>query len=528
MGQTHLAPVLSASAMKEADRFTIEEVGIPGFTLMESAGRECALIAHEMLGNRSDPLILIACGKGNNGGDGFVVARYLAQDGIRVAVLLSAEPQNYTGEARANLEIISTLVAKKLVTDLSILDFDSGMPHLASADLIVDALLGTGLVSDVRAPFTSVIEAINASAAPVLSIDIASGLHADSGRVMGVAVDADVTATMASAKAGHLIGDGPDFSGDVQVVDIGIAPGVLEIQAGRAGCGHLSDNEYVRDLMRPRERSDHKYSSGPSLIVGGSIAFPGAVALAARGAARAGSGYVVCCGPEEIRPFLLEKLDEIPVESWNSGSPDAVADMIQRLDLRWKKSKAMLIGPGMGREIQTKSIVQELLSHFDGYAVVDADALFALNGEKDWVADNSGGKWIFTPHDGEFLRLVGESEEPVINRIEIARRFAAEWNVTLLLKGQPSITASPDGSVMVNATGNPGAGTAGSGDVLAGIVAGLLAQGLPPFEAATCGIHLAGTAADDTVEGGASQSIMASDILEALPGVLSRLDDPQS
>jgi len=516
-----LAPVLTAASMREADRISIEDIGIPGFTLMESAGRETALIAHELISELSDPSVLVVCGKGNNGGDGFVVARYLAQDGIRVSVLLTTTKDAYTGDARKNLEILNTLIERDLAGALTIEDVSSSAGGLQSADLIVDALLGTGLSSEVREPLASLIASINDSEAAVLSVDIASGLNADSGEVMGNAVLADVTATMGAAKTGLLVNSGPDVSGIVQVVDIGIPAGVLASQAALSGCGFLSDDDYVRERLRPRTRSDHKYSTGPALVVGGSEAFPGAPALAARGAARAGSGYIVCCCPEGIRSLLLEKLDEIPVEGWTGGDT-GIQTLVGHLGTRWEKAKAMLIGPGMGREDGIRDVVRNFLTRFDGPVVIDADGLYALGSDQQWVAERSRGNWIFTPHEGEFRRLSGSESASDINRLEAARRFAAEWNVVLLLKGQPSITAAPDGSVMVNRTGNPSVGTAGSGDVLAGVVTGLLAQGLTSFDAAVCGIHIAGTAADDAVQEGASQSLVASDILNSLPGTLLR------
>jgi len=516
-----LAPVLTAASMRESDRISIEEIGISGFTLMESAGRESALIAHEMISDIADPHVVILCGKGNNGGDGFVIARYLVQDGIRVSVLLTAPIESYTGDALKNLDILHTLIERDLAAGLTIAEAESHLNALHDADLIVDALLGTGLASEVREPIASYIAVINDCDAAVLAVDMASGLNADSGEIMGISVVANVTATMGAAKTGLLVGQGPDVSGIIQVVDIGIPPRVLASQASLSGCGFLSDDTYVSERLLPRKRSDHKYSTGPALVVGGSESFPGAPALAARGAARAGSGYVVCCCPEEIRGLLLEKLDEIPVEGWTAVN-NGVQELVERLGSRWEKAKAMLIGPGMGREDGTHDVVRDFLTRFQGPAVIDADALFALQSDREWVAAHSEGKWVFTPHEGEFRRLSGSEPESGDNRLETAQRFAANWNVILLLKGQPSITAAPDGTVVVNRTGNPAVGTAGSGDVLAGIVAGLLAQGMTPSDAALCGIHIAGTAADDSVQEGASQSLVASDILSALPATLLR------
>ena len=515
-----LPPILTAAAMREADQHTIDSVGIAGSTLMESAGREVVRVAKELTPLGRVTHVVCLCGKGNNGGDGFVIARYLAQAGAKVSVICMSPRSAFKGDALLNLQILERLSEQDLVPFLKIEFFSDQLQYPENPDLIIDALLGTGLSSQVRPPLASVIKWANEQNAQILSVDLPSGLSADSGAILGIAIEAHATVTLGSLKAGLVLESGPDVCGEVTVADIGIPPAVLSSRALVAGCAFLSSDQYVRPRLSPRRRSGHKYSNGLSMVAGGSSSYPGAVALAARGAARAGSGYVVCLVPGSIRNLLLEKLDEIPVEGWEE-EPDQsdVAELIARLGSRWMKARALLVGPGLGRNEAASTITCELLENFQGPAVIDADALFALQDRRDWVSKNADGNWIFTPHEGEFMRLAGENT-PSVNRIDRAQRFAREWNVVVLLKGMPSITAAPDGRAVVNSTGNPSVSTAGSGDILAGIVTGLLAQGLSAFEAAVCGVHVAGTAADQFVEEHASQSLVASDILDALPSAL--------
>ena len=548
-----MQPVLTASQMREADRITIEKIGIPGFTLMESAGREIAQVAEEMLEiesfeNRIETQtnglahIIILCGKGNNGGDGFVAARYLAAE-HRVSVVMMSSGADLTGDAAAHFNVLKRTLEPATSQEDSptptipqptcqIVEFESlqTVQDLPSVDLIIDALLGTGLNSEVRWPYADLIHWVNGQSSPVLSVDIPSGLSADSGSVLGVVVRAHVTVTLAALKMGLVLDDGPECVGALHVADIGIPNKTLLDAASHTPCFFSSDLAVGRQLPG-LSRHDHKYTSGPTLIVGGSVAFPGAPVLSSLGAARAGSKYVVCIGPRKIQPLLSEKLTEIPVESWEEeANEDHLEALIKRLGARWTKAKAILIGPGLGRSPEIKTLVKYLLALFPGPAVIDADALFALQDEKDWVRTHSNGKWIFTPHEGEFARLLGSvnqnsGQKHPQGRLAMARDLASEWNVIVLLKGLPCITVLPSGEAVINSTGNAAAGTAGSGDVLAGIIAGLLGQGLEPGAACCCGIHLAGTAADLYVEEQSARSMMAGDVLTYLPHALADLSE---
>jgi len=515
-----LLPVLDAAAMRAADAFTIEELGIPGFTLMEIAGREAARMAADLLGKEPGN-VLVCVGKGNNGGDGLVAARWLLEAGHHVHVLLTAAEENLSEDCRANLAVLTRRQEAGLAPNLVLMDAGTwSIDDVAvlPAQLVIDALFGTGLESALRSPYDDLVRAMNAHTAPILALDIPSGLSATSGQAFDPCISAAATATMGALKAGHLLEDGPDVCGRIGVVDIGIPAGVLRKEAS----GFLSTDAWVSEDLRPRTRHDHKYSTGPTLIAGGSPAFPGAPVLASRAAARIGSGYVVALGPDTIRSTLQESLDAIPVAGWKTDipPPEAVTSLQTELDTRWSKARALLIGPGLGRDESTHDLIWSLLDRFDGPVVLDADALFAIQYDRERVAEASGGRWILTPHEGELARLDPKTHA---NRIKGVRHAASSWNCVVLAKGQPSITAAPDGRVMINGSGHPAAATAGSGDVLAGITAGLLAQGLEPFAAAAAGIHIGGTAAGHFVEQGAAQSLVATDIIDALPNVLRQL-----
>lgn len=506
--------------MREADRRTIESFGVPGFTLMESAGRAAADVALSMLTDRLLDRVVCLCGKGNNGGDGFVIARTLSQHGVHVDVCLVGDSNQLTEDAARNHGLVVELAEK--VSNLRVVAYSGleALETLTGAALYVDALLGTGLSSDVRDPLTGVISWLNLQKAPILSVDLPSGLDSDDGRIMGIAVEATRTVTFGAYKTGLLIGDGPDITGSVQVAEMGIPRFILDELVTEPGSARVCDRDYVRELLPERTRQSHKYASGPTILFGGSDQFPGAPTLAATAAARVGSGYVVSVCPPSIGSILAEKLTEIPVMPWISddSGPDLDAT-IDQLGNRWEKARSVLVGPGLGRESATMQFVLDIL-RVSPNAVVDADGLYALIGQTDFVRDHSNGRWILTPHAGEFRRLCGDAVN-LDNPVEAARAFAREWNVVLLLKGLPSVTAAPDGRVMINDTGNPAVATAGSGDVLAGMVAGLVARGIEPFEAATAAIHIGGAIADLYARDHAMESMMASDILRMIPDNLS-------
>ncbi len=519
-----LPPVLTADAMREADRFTIEEYGVPGFTLMESAGRGAADRIAAAYGPLADQPAMILCGKGNNGGDGLVVARQLLAYGAEVHVVTMDPPDALRGDPARNYALLEQLRASER-DRLTLRVFD-GLDALDAyaqrvrPALYVDALLGTGLTSALREPIRGVVSWLNDRPAPVVAIDVPTGLHSDTGAVLGDAVVADRTVTMAALKAGLLLGEGPRVAGALDVIEIGIPRFALDRAAEAPGCARLTTDAGVRRWLPTRAHDAYKYSVGMALVVGGAPGYTGAPVMAAQAAARAGAGYVACACPSAVQPILAGKLTEIPTIALPDGEagirPDAA---LQALDDTLPRARALLVGPGLGRAPDTARFVQALLRQSDRPAVVDADGLNALAGQMNAFAPHAAGRWILTPHAGEFRRLAG-SDADLEDRLRTAQAYAERWNCVLLLKGMPSVVACPDGTAYVNGTGNPALATAGTGDVLAGFCTGFLAQGLTPKHAALCALHVGGAAADRYAARVHARTTVALDLLDQLPSVL--------
>ena len=515
-------PVLTARAMREADRRTIEELGLPGRVLMETAGRGAADVAARMLGTVAGRTVVCLCGRGNNGGDGFVLARVLHARGARVHVVTLADVSAMSDDAAANYRLLEQLAAADASERLHLhrLDSPAELDHLPPADLYVDALLGTGLSSPLRSPIRELVQWLNERAAPVLAVDIPTGLDSDTGEVLGAAVAATRTVTMGALKVGLLLGEGPRLCGAIDVIEIGIPRHVLEQAARQPGCAWRATDALIRQWLPRRAHDAHKYSAGLALVVAGSREFTGAPVMAATAAARIGAGYVLCACPSDVRPILATKLTEVALlglpETERGGIDQE--DAFDVLDDWLERARALLVGPGLGRHPDTQRFARALLERTQLPAVIDADGLNALVGFTDLIRKHAQGRWILTPHTGEFRRLAGDVD--LTRRIEVVQEYARAWGCVLLLKGMPSVVGWPDGTVWINATGNPALATAGTGDVLAGLCAGLLAQGLPPTQAAVCALHVGGAAADRYATHCGMASMMALDLLTHLPVVL--------
>ncbi|NBC16000.1 MAG: NAD(P)H-hydrate dehydratase [Bacteroidetes bacterium] len=527
-----LHPVLSAEAMREADRVTIEDIGLPGFTLMESASRGAAARIAERYGPMEGLRVTCLCGKGNNGGDGLAVARLLHARGASVRVVAMSGPEAMSEDAAHNWSLLTTLAEHEADNGLSLHRFD-GLPQLAAfptPDLYVDALLGTGLTSDLRQPIARLVPWLNDQPAPTVALDVPTGLHTDLGVPLGDAVVADATVTMAALKTGLLLNDGPEYAGDVDVVDIGIPAFVLKrVCRTYDGCGWWPTDATARAWWPRRARDAYKYSAGLALVVGGAPGMTGAPSMAALAAARIGAGYVQCACHEAIAPTLATQLTTIPSLAL-PGHPDGGIAPEAGLDVlrdRLNQAQALLVGPGLGRHPNTEAFVLRLLRHTDLPLVIDADGLNALADAPEVLQNHAQGRWILTPHAGEFKRLAGPAVD-LQDRLRTAQEYAERWNSVLLLKGTPSLVATPDGTVYVNGTGNAAAATAGTGDVLAGLCVGLLAQGLLPERAAVTALHLGGLAADAYAATHHPSSMIATDLLDLVPDVLHDLGFPTS
>jgi len=522
-------PLLTADAMRAADRYTIEDYGLPSFTLMESAGRGCAASIREAYGPLQEEAVVVLCGKGNNGGDGLVVARRLCAAGARVHVVLAAEPDALRDDPARNLALLRRLRdegegERLTIESLGPLEALTDTANRLGPRLYVDALLGTGLTSALREPIHGVVEWLNDRPAPVVAIDVPTGLHSDTGAVLGAAVQAERTVTMAAPKVGLRVGAGPARAGTVTVVDIGIPEFVVDRAAERAGCARYTTDAAVRAWWPTRATDAYKYSVGAALVVGGSHRFAGAPAMAAGAASRSGAGYVTCACPAPIQSTLAAadaSVPTLPLPADDEGrvSPDGVEA------IREQRADALLVGPGLGRAPGPRRFVLRLLEETDRPLVIDADGLNAFaDAEADWT-EHAAPHWILTPHEGEFRRLAGEVD--LSDRVRTVQAYARRWGVVLLLKGRPSIVAAPDGRTYVGSTGTPALATAGTGDVLAGQCVGLLAQGLAPVEAAAAALHLGGAAARQFARTRDARTLTAPDLIEELPrATRERLGSP--
>jgi NAD(P)H-hydrate epimerase len=500
--------------MKEMDRLTIESFGIPGIVLMESAGRGCvdAVIRHfPAIGQMK---VGIAAGRGNNGGDGFVIARYLATRDIDVTVYLLSARDRIRGDAAFNLQLIDRLgVPVFEVPDINA--FEACRNQMTRCNLWIDALLGTGLKSEVRGPFKPCIEWLNEQQAPVVAVDIPSGLDSDTGKPCGCCTRAALTVTFAFPKIGQVVLPGAEFVGRLEVVDIGIPPTVV----GQVSPHHrLLSCHDVKRAFKPRRLECHKGSAGHLLVIGSSPGKTGAVAMTSQAAMRVGAGLVTVGVPKSLNlamESLLTEVMTVPLPENKEHSLGLSAfEKIMRL-LEGKKGLA--IGPGLGTGKPTQNLVRRVIEASPVPVVVDADGLNALVGETASLK-NLKVPVVMTPHPGEMARLVGKTAASIQeNRIGESRRFATKNRVHLVLKGARTLIAHPDGFVAINPTGNPGMASGGMGDVLTGMIAGLVVQGMGVPQATEAAVYLHGKAADALAGARGPVGYLASEVSEILP-----------
>jgi NAD(P)H-hydrate epimerase len=483
--------------MRATDRWAIEERGVPSLELMERAGGGLAQLADEVA-----PLgpVVVVCGGGNNGGDGFVAARLLRGAGREVRVATTVDLEKFQGDAKANLDRLPGEAP---------LPFEPAL--LTGAAVCIDALLGTGFSGEVREPVRSAILALNDCEAPVVACDVPSGVDASSGAIEDVAVEARCTATFHRAKPGLWIAPGKQRAGDVHVIEIGIPRGApVEADVGLIGDGALH--------LIPRRAADStKFSSGHVLVVGGSTGLTGAPCLAAEAAMRAGAGYVTCCVPASLNIVFEARLLEvmtIPLPDDDGALSTRGRDRV--MEEASKRGGALVVGPGFGKSDGAFTLARALVASAEVPVVLDADGLNAHAGRLDEISARSAPT-ILTPHGGELARLMDtESEAVNARRLEHAREAASSSGAIVAVKGDDTLVAAPDGRVAVSPGGVPALATAGTGDVLAGVIAALLAKDLEPFEAAAAGVlsHLhAGAAA---AQARSPEAVVASDVIDAL------------
>lgn len=505
--------LVTAEQMRQIDRKTIEEFGVPEIVLMENAGKAVVDFLQETFDSLSQKTVTILAGTGNNGGDGLVAARYLHNLGVQVKVFLLAE-RELSLSTQKNYEILSHLPVK-----VYLLDSENSM-HLFKvtvnySDILIDALFGTGISRAITGKAEQVIDIINRRSCVKVAVDVPSGLNSDNGEIWGRCVKADYTVTLAQPKCGQYMNQGLQYCGDVVIKDIGIPEEVYRLLP--LTCKLIAPS-CLREGMKTRSRDSHKGTYGHLLTIGGSVGMSGSVTLASQAALRAGVGLVSCAVPEQIQFHVAVNVPEAMVypvaggKQFDENALDGLRDLL-------KGKHSIVVGPGMGATEVTGMVLLEILQFCSCGIVADADA---LNVAEYWLEDVKESKCqvILTPHPGEMARLTGLSTEYIQNhRLEVANSFAIEHGVWLVLKGANTIVATPEGKLYMNITDSPALAVAGSGDVLSGLIGAFLAQGVDPETACCAAVYLHGRAGVLLAESIGEVSSKAGDIIAYIPAV---------
>ncbi|HET8721169.1 MAG TPA: NAD(P)H-hydrate dehydratase [Nitrospira sp.] len=506
--------IVTATQMQALDRRTIMEARVPSLTLMERAGAGTTDFIQRRFGPLPGKRVTVICGKGNNGGDGFVVARLLRRLRANVTVVMLASPAELSRDAAAMyrrwLRVGGTSSTKRFQS------FEQGQALFTKSDVLVDALFGTGLSAPLTGTYREAVALMNEARRPIVAIDMPSGIHADDGTVLGDAVKATATVTFGLPKLGLYLGAGIDHAGLIHVVDIGIPAAYVDQTDSRT---LLITKEFVKAALPARAASAHKGTFGHAGILAGSVGKTGAAALAAKAALRTGAGLVTVGVPASVNDVLEAKL----LEAMTLPLPETKARTLGRAAfdriLAFIQAKtAVAIGPGLSTHPETVEVVQSLMKHLDRPSVLDADALNALASRASLLTECKTPP-ILTPHPGEMARLEVDATPQSVNadRLGTARRFARERGVFLVLKGARTVVARPDGILMICPTGNPGMATAGTGDALTGMLVSLLAQGVASWEAACAASYLHGTAGDLAAARLGPAGMIAGDLIEHIP-----------
>lgn len=514
--------VLNATEMREADRRTIDGIGVPSRVLMENAGRAVVRVMEREIPDLVAGSIAVVCGKGANGGDGLVVLRELAGRGYRARAWVLARFEELVGDARANLEAARAtgLSVEQVPEEMA---WQQALAEIAPSDVVVDAIFGTGLARPPQGLPQRAIRDLNGLRAVRVAIDLPSGISSDSGVVPGEAVRADLTVALAAPKVGHLLPPACFHVGKLEVVDIGIPQEVLQESRSLLETIEL---ESLRGLLKPRAPDAHKGDFGHLLLVASSVGKTGAALMAGEAALRCGVGLVTIACPRSVLPIVAGGAPEIMTEPLPETSEGTLAlTAAPRLSRLLTGKTALTVGPGLGRHGETSSLVKNLLAEATLPVLVDADGLNAV--ALDLASIPKGRRLALTPHPGEMGRLLGTgSAEVERDRLGAARRLAAEREVHVVLKGYRSLVAEPSGRVHINLTGNPGMATGGTGDVLSGMAGAFLAQGLELSAALRLAVHLHGLAGDLAAAEVGQTALVATDLIRKLPECLRRVGAP--
>ncbi|MDW7672066.1 MAG: NAD(P)H-hydrate dehydratase [Bacillota bacterium] len=509
--------VLDSEQMNFLDRQTIEQYGIPGLLLMERASLAVFEAGMKMLKKNRLKQVLIFCGRGNNGGDGFAAARHFDAADVPVTIMLLGDPASLKGDALTNYNM---LINRRIpiLNDLTALGpWES--KDLGSV-LLIDALFGTGLERALTGEFLKAVEWMNERAAHILAVDIPSGIHSNTSHVLGQAVRASKTVTFQFPKVGNISYPGAVYNGILEIASIGIP---TELTANTPHAARVFDEETIDGLMPSRPVEAHKGTFGTLLIMGGVEGYSGAGILAARAAQRSGTGLIKTAVRERLNLVYETSLPEavtLPIGEDGAGFSE---DGLKRLRPEWQTASAVIAGPGWGQDSSWEPILKEFLLTVNKPLLLDADALNLLVPHMDWLIQRKEPA-VITPHPGEMARLTGLTIDAINNnRLDTAKKAARDWQSVVVLKGAGTIIASPEGEAVINLTGNQGMAKAGSGDVLAGVIGSLMAQGMESFEAAAVGCWIHGRAGDLAVSKVGPVSLTAGDLIDMLPDAFMKL-----
>ena len=509
--------LINGEASREMDKEAMEVYGLDTLVLMENAGLRSADYVASLLGDSSgNARISVIAGKGNNGGDGLVMARHLFNRGYEVEVFCLGQPETFSPAAQANWRIIDAMGVKITFLDKA-RDLTLFRVKLSVSRLIVDAIFGSGFKGEMTGLAKDVVDILNETQRPVLALDIPSGIDADTGEVGKTFVKADYTVTFALPKFGNILSPGGEYNGKLNVVDISFPKALT---AEKEHDDAVIDEAWVLTKMKPRKADSHKGIYGHVLVAGGSTNMTGSLILAGKGALKAGAGLVTYMMPwslhEAVRAQNLEAMTCRLPENEDGSLGLAAAEPI----LQQTGNKILVLGMGLSRTEESMALVKRILEDVNCPLVLDADALIAL-GDLDG-RKKTHHPLILTPHPGEMSRILGWTiREVQENRIKAAKLAAEKFSAVVVLKGNRTVIADPSGKILVNLTGNAGMATGGMGDVLSGIIGALLGQGLDPLSAAAVGVYFHGLAGDMAAEEKSEMGLNAGDVIDYLPYVLS-------
>jgi NAD(P)H-hydrate epimerase len=512
--------IATPAQMREIDNTAITRIGIPGIVLMENAALKVVREITVTLGEVRDRNIVILAGKGNNGGDAFAAARHLFNLGASVSTYILAAREEIAGDAAVNLTILNNMgiPPAELTGQTCLDDFKAS---LRAADLVVDGIFGTGFKGSIRGLVCSVINEVNCSGKHVISIDVPSGVDATTGEAADPCIRAYKTVTLVLPKPGLVMHPGCEYTGELVVADIGMPSDVINKTDIKL---NLLDEQLVSGLIPVRNSESNKGDYGKVLIITGSQGMTGAGCLAAGAALRTGSGLVYLGVPKSLAHIYNSTIREtitLPIEDNGTGfiSRNSITYILDKI----KGKSVAALGPGLSVNDDITRVIYDIVENSRVPLVLDADALNAISIDISILA-RLKTEAVITPHPGEMSRLTGLSIADIQkNRLETARSFAGKWGVVTVLKGSRTIVALPDGTAYINSSGNPGMATAGTGDVLAGLIAGLIGQGLKPGDAAAAGVYLHGLAGDAAASEKGQHGLIAGDVIEQLPYVIKKL-----